>query len=85
MDMDPPGLLGLQLGGHHHDMVFAGENEMQVQNVDLDEDASSSAAKHRPPYESSLEESNHTRDSLMFNSSIILRQPSPALHQGIND
>ena len=53
--------------------------------MDLDEDASSSAAKHRPPYESYLEESNHNRDSSMFNSSINLRQPSPAVHQGTND
>ena len=68
MDMDPPGLLGLLKGGHHHDMKIEGENDMQVQNVDLDEELS---PKDRPPYESLLEEqNNNNRDSTILTSAV---------------
>lgn len=67
MDMDPPGLLGLLQGGHHHDMKMKGESDMQVQNVDLDEELS---PKDRPPYESLLEEQNNARDSTILTSAV---------------
>lgn len=78
MDMDPPGLLGLLKGGHHQDMKAEGENEVQVQNVDLEEELS---PKDRPPYESLLEEQNNNRDSTVLTSTL----RSAALHNNVYD
>lgn len=67
MDMDPPGLLGLLKGGHHHDMRIDDENEVQIQNVDLDEEIS---PKPRAPYESLLEEQTNNRGSTILTSAV---------------